>query len=263
MPLQVGGLIKALEETDIEKPCAEGIKEAIKFVVPDIKPITDKALVDYSILLVNAGLLKLPFETCYFEFQNISGKYSNLKTLAVLAFVPPRTKDIVTRSFQREIDGEYDWYFDDFVSGWSEGASLPTGDGGWRSPELLKKLYPDATWDQGLADSSQVAAQLVAAAIAFMDLKESRLIDQTVAHSVSDRRASQGKSTLYSHRVLTLNPAVKRQFFSGVSGLSGLITRRAHWRRGHLRHLPGKIVPVAPALIRGEGFISKDYTIGL
>jgi hypothetical protein len=44
-------------------------------------------------------------------------------------------------------------------------------------------------------------------------------------------------------------------------GRPSLIKRRAHWRRGHLRHLPDRIVPVRPALVRGEGFVSKDYKL--
>lgn len=266
MGLQVGSLLDALAEGDSTAGMdnlswAENIKSSHKFLIRNTMDLLDDKITDYAMLLINSNLLRLPFEKCYFEFQNYSIK-SNVIAVAAAAVAgtsPDGVECTVTRAFARLRNSDYAWDYYAHCAGWKH----VTLDG-----EISPLInMPDIFGASGILGSDEFKADegvagatlvLVAAAIAFMDLKEVKQTEKSVSGRVNLHRLRSGKAPLFSHTEVFINRSARG---SASAHHETLLSRRAHWRRGHLRHLPDKIVPIRPALIRGEGFLSKDYII--
>jgi hypothetical protein len=212
------------------------LKSSVKFEIRGAA-FLDPHVQDYADLLLLAGLIKMPFPMCYFErlIQNEHGA-AHLGLL-----VCESNNAVLIQTFICPSKGV--WKFGkDFVDtcGWDAEGYYVAVDS---EPSKVQRMV----------------ITTILSAIAFMDIRESVIEDVQVPPSTNHRRRQQGRSQLWSHKVLTITQAAKRAL--QAKGDRVLLERRAHWRRGHLRHLPNKIVPVSPALIRGEGFVSKDYRI--
>ena len=225
---------------------ADAIKHAVKFEVvgsewmsPDIQ--------DYTRLLLSEGLLRLPYPVCYFEIQHgsaldhvdIRARGSRQSWLAITS----DTDEVGVVAYGKLKNARWG---DGILAGWSYGNRYPE-----KGVFGVKHDFDDLVYMSGLFPATIVA---------FLDVKDVTVKDVEVSNSVNIRRIRQGKLPFYSHKVLRISPEAKATLSAEAS--KNLTLRRAHWRRGHLRHLPSKVVPVAPALVRGNGFVSKDYRVG-
>lgn len=190
-----------------------------------------KEVRDYTRLLLESEILRLPFPVCYFEWKIYDSLYifiAEQHTYGVVKIRVGLFKDGILRTVAGRC-------------GWAGGLFI-TREAGVNEEDLTN------------------FAAIVACIVAFMDLKEAEIRDVPVKDRVNRQRVAQGKQPFFPHKVLTITKSAKDALLSPDHHAS-LVKRRAHWRRGHLRHLPDKIVPVAPALVRGEGFVAKNYRV--
>lgn len=255
MGLQVRSLIDDILLNEVENDeknlqWAEYITESHKFVIRNTMEIVDQKIIDYSLLLMENRILNLPFEKCYFEFQNYSIK-QNVAAFGVAAIETDQA--IVTKTFIRCLGS-------DLWNRYYHGAGWKKTDGTFACGPNFYGPSGDPGSESFVEDEIQstTGALLIAAAIAFMDLREVEKTEINVSERINSKRIRRGKKRLFDHTELFVKSTAKA---AAIAKMNTLIQKRAHWRRGHLRHLPGGVVPVRPTLVRGEGFLSKDYVI--
>jgi hypothetical protein len=230
----------------------EAIHLSPKFLIEDTSILRDEEIINYSNILAEAALLRLPYRSCYFEFHDPSGTISCIVQhdddyVYCESYVCPKSTRL--------------WYFPypGGFAGWDIRGPASSGDTNWFVlPDSLGKM------DEEMMAAQLRHAEIVGLAIALMDLKESRVEEVVIPEGIKRHRAKKKRPPLYDHKILTITPEARRiiaERNKKVGDNPSLIKRRAHWRRGHLRHLPDKIISVRPALVRGEGFVSKDYKL--
>jgi hypothetical protein len=260
MALHIGSLIPLLREegaSDDVVTNAEDLENAHKFAVQHTDLLLDQSVMDYASLLVNAGLARLPYDNCWFEFTNWTNR-ENVVCVGVFAerrSIEGGGEVVLCHPFARLKNSEFLWDFYDVAGLWVVGDEAPPGTTNFRDPRCPRNAELATGADK---EMGWYAALLVASAVAFLDLRETQKTQVVVSDRVAARRAADGKRPLFNHTVLTISQKAKEAL---RQDRRGLLERRAHWRRGHLRHLPSRVVPVAPTLVRGSGFVSKDYRI--
>jgi hypothetical protein len=229
--------------TDECSALSASIASATKFEIRGEHFIDDNVQ-DYALLLLNSGLLRLPFPNCYFETDFLSGDPETSVKVAFLAIEAP-CRDRVFISM---------WGYTPDV-GWRTNPKV----GGWSYENGQTCLLRRVGANEEEHYKTRIVSHFLSFILAFMDLKETKREAVTIKPRVNAHRIAQERQPFHDHTILTISKAARDALRTKAD--AALITRRAHWRRGHLRHLPDKIVPVAPALVRGEGFLSKDYRI--
>jgi hypothetical protein len=79
--------------------------------------------------------------------------------------------------------------------------------------------------------------------------------------ALNAKRAKKGRPPIFEHKVVTLSPQ-QSAASDAVGGTHA--SPRLHWRRGHIRALPGgSITRVRPCLVGdiARGFVSHDYKV--
>lgn len=97
----------------------------------------------------------------------------------------------------------------------------------------------------------------VAAFVALINSKSAEVTEQGAPEKLNKARAKKGKVLLPAVRFVDV-PS-RHQPLGAGSGTHA--SPRLHWRRGHLRHLPDKIVPVSPCLVGSadNGVVQQIY----
>lgn len=261
--LQVHSLIQRLKDDPDEPFKSQNVKfvglleASMKFSLAKAGLLELGEVADYAELLMDAGLLRLPFPACYFE---VEGCNDTPGTVGVLAFEPKgKTIDSLVKTliFIKNAETANLWEVNPYCGGWIFGSEAPPGTTNVLESARVtgRPIYGQENADD---DVAMIGTRIAAISIALMDLKEIDARDEPVSKKVNKARMARGKVPFFSHKTLTIRPTARAALATHVGPL---IERRAHWRRGHLRHLPHKVVPVAPALVRGSGFVSKDYLI--
>lgn len=265
MTLQVNSLLDTtLRGTGHEDPaiaslCAKAsalIPKAHKFSVLKCDAMEAPELVEYANLLCVEGILHLPYPICYFEFPDLKhAAAAGLRCTAVLA--QETDMGVSCIGFGRRDIGN--WEIAQTMCGWIKADAAIGRRAFFWFKELRSEEFQVVTSAEMAASGACRAANLVGLAAAMMDLRECNQKVVTHKQRAADKMPS-GRKPLYDHTVLTIS-ARAREAIRAAQGSGGLIPRRAHHRRGHLRHLATKVVPVAPCFVRGEGFVSKEYRL--
>lgn len=97
----------------------------------------------------------------------------------------------------------------------------------------------------------------VAAFVALINSKSAEVLERSAPEKLNKARAKKGKEPLPSVRFVD----VPSRNWQGGAASKGHASPRLHWRRGHLRHLPDKIVPVSPCLVGAaeNGVVHQIY----
>lgn len=260
--IQAGSLIAALRSddslSDKARRDAAVIECAHKFLVTNVDLILRDEVREYGALLLESGLLPLPYPQSFFEFDNWGPGMASRISVLVDA-TPPHEGGpsmVMFSGYVKKANAPEgaEWGVLPAAAYWCDGVICALNRN-LRTNDIRPRPYDEAEAKEMAVE----LARLVAAAIGFMDMQHASVSEVQVLDRVNKKRLSAGKPPFYSHKVLSLRKSAR----AAVAAHSArLRERRAHWRRGHLRHLQdGRLVPVSPALVRGRGFISKEYRV--
>jgi hypothetical protein len=229
-----------------------------KFEVRNALDVHDEAVIEYAALLMDEDVLRLPFGRIYIELDYAAKPiWGGAVDRVGLAAIDEDPGKICVTCFVRYRE-EKRWAGLPLIVGWHLGKHR---DDRW----FYVKPWEDPVEGDAdsLKDAALLLAQMVAAVVAFLDVKETRQESKSPPEKLNAQRAKKGRSPLFAHKVIYLDPAVRESL---AKEGAALIARRAHLRRGHIRTLlrgtPQEWkVKVAPAFVKGVGFVGKDYKI--
>lgn len=191
---------------------------------------------EYGDSLIVSDLFQVPFDEILFEFAD-----NNINDRVVIAGVKCDNEIAVIPYIGRGLTWEGGRNFVIF---------LDLRSATWN----FSKSY-DSNNSHPLSGRQRQVADIFAAAIAMT------LVDKFPSEEIKIPRrlqkAREGKLPLFSYRVVMLDGLVKPRMDRGGTHASPAM----HWRRGHLRNLSDKMVPVAPCVVGSpeNGIVEKDY----
>jgi hypothetical protein len=213
--------------------------KAHKFLLSDG---TSEAMADFADQLIVNDAFVLPFDPVLLEFRPEVGT----DRIVFLATKTPKDNVMIV-PFRRPPDGRWDGGFDYHVV-------LDRKERCWHPS---RKYH--ATLDPIWYGKERLVADIFGGTIALLTTKNCDLSSQvTVPMKIQKSREKSSKPPLFDYHVVKLTPSPSRR--SG--DLGGTHRSPAlHWRRGHLRHLGQRLVPISPCLVGDilNGFVRKDY----
>lgn len=213
--------------------------KAHKFLLRDG---VSETMADFADQLIANKTFVLPFDPIILEFR------SDACTERVV-FLATRTPEdnIMVIPFLRPPTGRWSGGFDYYVV-------LDLKKCYWHpSPKYYATLDP--IW----RGKERQVADVFAGTIALLTSNSCDVSAQiTVPMKIQKNREKSGKPPLFDYRIVKLSPSksIHGNDFGGTHRSPAL-----HWRRGHIRHLGSRLVPISPCLVGDvlNGFIRKDY----
>lgn len=224
------------------------LASAHKFEAEFAGLLDDDALDETATELWRAGVLKPPFDDCYFE---ISGPPSS----------PYREGVLVRRQESGRVEGEFFVYRGET---WIDpGFTWFTDYGAMPSEGALPHAPPSAfgDWDSIFFNEALVfSIKHVIDLCCVMGTKHAALEHVPAPERLNAQRADKGRPPLFEYRILTIDMASAER----AEGEGTHASPRLHWRRGHVRSLEdGRKIAIKPCLVgvADRGVISKDYRV--
>jgi hypothetical protein len=193
-------------ERDYLQTFDEMLDHAAKFVFPDM-PYNDMHTFSYQLL--NAGLLALPFETCFFQHKDAHGLF---------CVQTPETKEYI------HILGT--WKANDRFYG-----PLPVWFNTTTKEVILPYHLQTTEHEQDWEHRAPSLAAAMGSCIAFLNTKGTKLERVAPTDGVNAKRERQGKRPIPEYTVVKIDPEIIKTYMAqGGTHASP----RPHLRRGHL-----------------------------
>ncbi len=234
-----------------------GINRAHKFRF--ISFYENDAFLDFGFDLLKRGLLRLPFDEVIFEYEAEEEDDKYDRHVLLCRHVAPRD----TGFELRDIDLNQESLISVFAL--HHRVKEDRWIGASESPFVLS-TSPDALVyrlkDRDYNTDYTIVGDATVTIFCCVALASSTFIQKQVIvpTKLQQARARSGKPPLYEFKTVGINPQTEIRKPSIGTHSSPVL----HWRRGHYRRLPGRIIPVAPCLVGDpkNGIIDKEYNIG-
>lgn len=234
---------RLLEQIDRIEPwpdAASLLERAGKFEMGLWTAYISAALHEFTFAASAKGVLRSPFNTCYFEFSGDEG--ASFRTLGCLGLVEDAR--LYVRCY---VELEQDAW-----GRFAGAAILENGEIHVARDQQHQDVEPEHL---------SKALLLVASAIAAIQTQTTTLTTMAAPAALNKARAKKGRPPLPAYYVVQLGVPQQAGHRPAIDSYT---PKRMHWRRGHLRRLAsGLVVSVSPALVGGEdrGFVDHHYRL--
>lgn len=217
--------------------------------------------------MFNEGLLPLPFETCWFEIDAPAGEtfsYLIQETDAGYRATPFR---LVTRLDAAMFAGE-SW----LVSRCPDGIPNINVDDQFGGAHLMAQHCAELGFTVKSEQAIRGEVGMINYLLVMLNSKTTQITRYEAPAKLNKARAKKGRAPLPEHRVVTIVPNriasdIRREYGDSAGPLRN--SPRLHWRRSHIRTLPGgDKIPIFRMLIGykaadGRELVPADYHVKL
>lgn len=216
---------------------SNGLSMAHGFDMSAIEPTFCDALVKTASEAFHEDMLPLPFDVVLYNFGSSGSQHGVIVCDFVVKSVDGFTVNEIVRIGNN-------WLVMPWVSNIYFGKNLNNG-----GVEIFPFEFASdhKIVDANLAQASN-STQRVLQALVCMETKHVRIVDEAAPEKLNKSREKRGSCPIAGHRIVTIDTSSAVSEFSG-HGITHA-SPRLHWRRGHIRHLPGgNKTKVKPCLV--------------
>jgi hypothetical protein len=237
-------LVEALQNGEVQgQQFIADIQDEIISLLNDAQCFYAGEMADFErnkVIDISSPFTRLPFPVTYIEFEEY-----DIGTTCILA--TEQDGEIVLTIFEKKTGlGFSKGVFDIFLRG---------------SESFVAVSYPGLEVDGLMSQYAGHIAQIFVGFLEALHCSNVEVIVNDPPSKLNKKRISKGRIPLFSFR--TLHIKTNRSIAVNGQGGPERAGPRLHFRRGHIRRLPDKLVWVQPCMVGSlkNGMVMKDYEV--